>query len=100
MPRRRTQAQRRVDLQREREAGSERKIAGYTLDELADLIGKHVPAAMETLGREAAAGNVQAAKTILDFLSTIAKDSTSTHGADVLQAIARIRQEDDSPGAA
>jgi len=51
-----------------------------------------VQGAVETLGQEAAGGSVQAAKIVLEFLTTMAREERhDDKGLDVLREIARIR---------
>lgn len=91
MPGRKTSSRVRSPEVTAAEAKRSKRLAGYSLTELADMMQAHVPAAIETLGKEAAEGNTQAAKTILEFLTTVAREGSAESGNEVLDRIAEIR---------
>lgn len=89
MPRARTsQAEKRIAL----DEAATKTTAIPSFEELAVILGPYVAGSLETLGKEAAAGNVNAAKAVLDFLAATAKSERSNEeGLDTLKEIARIR---------
>lgn len=87
MPRK-TQSQKRIDM-----AGSNKTTEPIDLGAIAESLMVHVEGAIATLGKEAQEGNVTAAKTILDFISSVARDEGAggSKGMDILKKIAEIR---------
>lgn len=67
--------------------------AAPTVEEVAQKLREHVDAAVATLGKAAAEGDVQAAKTILDFVRVADQEQSTSKGRDMLKRIADIRAE-------
>jgi hypothetical protein len=55
------------------------------------MLAPHVPAALQTLGEKAAAGDANAAKAVLDFVTMLAREQGGAQGSSVLAEIAKIR---------
>lgn len=55
------------------------------------MMHDYVPGAIATLGQKAAEGDTPSAKTVLEFLTAVAKDSNTESSNEVLDQIARIR---------
>jgi lipopolysaccharide biosynthesis regulator YciM len=96
---RQNQAQRRAAL-----AAAKNDVAtgatpsdALSLDQIVQDMQQYVPGALKTLGEEAANGNVQAAKTILDFLATASRERMGSKGTDMLAKIAQIRRAPSGP---
>lgn len=67
--------------------------AAPTVEEVAQKLREHVDAAVATLGKAAAEGDVTAAKTILDFVRVADQEQSTSKGRDMLQRVADIRAE-------
>ena len=64
-----------------------------TIEEVAIQLRVHVATAVATLGVAAAAGDVQAAKAILDFVRAADTEEQGSKGKAMLDRIAAIRAE-------
>lgn len=62
-----------------------------TVEEVAQKLRQHVDAAVETLGKAAGEGDVQAARAILDFVRIADQEQSTTKGRDMLKGVAEIR---------
>jgi hypothetical protein len=69
-----------------------KSIAGFSLDELSAKLTPFVDGSITTLGEAAVGGDKVAAKTIIEFMTTIAREGSGAEGNEVLDKIAEIRR--------
>lgn len=63
-----------------------------TVEEVAIKLREHIDAAIATLGKAAAEGDVQAAKEVLAFVKAADQQDTNSKGRDMLQLVADIQR--------
>ena len=86
-----SQAQTRVDLALT--ANRKPQAEGTTIEGMVEALSPYVAGALETLGKAAGEGDINAAKAVLDFLAKANFDKADKRSAPILDRIAQIRKE-------